>query len=146
MFTAIGKTAAGGPTGIAKIPKIRRIPETAVCVWSRTSVSSAMGSKNRYVKKMNPTSAPAVSPEPEPRHSPTKTTVETAIAPKISPDGKRSAPIKVALVWASPRIFEDFFTRRPKMCPAEYACRVSAPVTNSAVDPSRCELAKRVAS
>ena len=68
---------------------------------------------------MNPTSAPAVKPELEPRHKPTKTTADTAIAPKISPDGKRSAPIKVALVCLSPRIFEDFLTRTPKIAPAE---------------------------
>jgi hypothetical protein len=68
---------------------------------------------------MNPTSAPAVRPEFEPRHKPTKTTADTAIAPKISPEGKRSAPINVAFVCRSPRIFEDFFTRAPKIPPAE---------------------------
>ena len=68
------RAAGGGPTGRSSTPSTRRSPATAVWVWSSTSVNSAIGSRNRYVRKMKPIIAPAVSPLAGPRTTPTTIT------------------------------------------------------------------------
>ena len=40
-------SGSGGPIGFSNTPSTRRRPATAVCVWSSTSVNSAIGSRNR---------------------------------------------------------------------------------------------------
>src|ERR1700710_937306 len=90
--SATGCTASGGPIGTSSTPITRRNPATAVWVWSRTSVNSAIGSRNLYVRNTNPTSAPDVNPEPGPRARPTTTTADTVRTLNTSPDGNRNAP------------------------------------------------------
>ena len=91
---AIGSVGGGGPIGRSSTDSTRRSPATAFCVWSSTSVNSAIGSRNRYVRKMNPTSAPAVRLLDGPIHTPTPTIAEMVNAEKISPEGKRKAPMQ----------------------------------------------------
>jgi hypothetical protein len=79
--------------GRSSTPSTRRNPATAVWVWSITSVNSAMGSRNRYVRKTKPTIAPAVRPLAGPRTTPTATTAATVSTLNTSPDGKRNAPM-----------------------------------------------------
>ena len=74
----------------------RRSPATAIWVVSITSVNSAIGSRKRYVRKMNPMSAPAVSPLAGPSQTPTPTTALTVSAEKTSPDGNRNAPSRAS--------------------------------------------------
>ncbi|MFM8896361.1 MAG: hydantoinase/oxoprolinase N-terminal domain-containing protein [Actinomycetales bacterium] len=91
---AIGLDMGGSSTDIT----LRRLA-IALWDWSNTSVNSPTGSRNRYVRKTNPIIAPAVSPEPGPRATPTETTPQMHSTENTSPDGKRNAPRREALTY-----------------------------------------------
>ena len=74
---------------MSRTDNTRRSPATAIWVVSMTSVNSAIGSRNRYVRKMKPISAPALRPLAGPSHTPTPTTAHMVSAEKTSPDGNR---------------------------------------------------------
>ena len=102
LGSAIGIDGCGGPIGVSNTPRTLRKLATALCVWSMTSVNSAMGSRNRYVKNTNPTRAPALNPPAGPMSKPAPTTAITVNTAKTSPDGKRNAPITPARMLLSP--------------------------------------------
>ena len=107
-----GSAGGGGPTGRSSTPSTRRSPATAVCVWSSTSVNSAIGSRKRYVRKMKPTIAPAVSPLAGPRATPTTITAATVSTENTSPDGNRKAPMTWARICDSCALLDRLVGRR----------------------------------
>ena len=108
----IGSVGGGGPIGMSSTLSTRRSPATAVWVWSRTSVNSAIGSRKRYVRKTKPINAPAVSPPSGPRTTPTVTTAAMVSTEKTSPDGKRKrADDAGSNLCVGPSVDGDAFVR-----------------------------------
>ncbi len=95
---------------------------------------------------MKPTSAPAVRLLDGPIHTPTSTMAEIVNAEKISPDGKRKAPMSDALIWARVLTSTASCTRCSSTSPASYARTVGVPDTTSAMAPSMSPLAWRAPS
>ena len=124
----------------------RRSPATAICVVSISSVNSAIGSRNRYVRKTKPTRAPAVRPLSGPRQTPTPTTADTVNAENTSPDGKRNAPIRAARICELAVTSTDSLTCSDIVSPAPYALTVGPPDTSSAIAPNDWPLLWRALS
>ena len=61
--------------GVARTPRIFRQPAMAIWVWSRISLSSAIGSSSRFTRNRNATSSPKPRPHAGPWIAPTDTTV-----------------------------------------------------------------------
>ncbi len=112
-------------------PRILRQPAMAVWVWSRISLSSEIGVRSRFTRKMNPMRSLRSRPHAGPFVAPTATMAPRAQAPKKSATGNMMANHFAARSCALYCVVMAAVSRARVRSSSPYAWMTGAPLTSS---------------